>query len=129
MSQSTAVQEALQKAEVQDPVLIMEDAESAVHFLDAQPPYQDRELPRLVLLDLSLPLMGGLEFLYWLRSHEDFAVSRVPVIVREENPELIAAAYESGANSVFARCKGTDLVEQLRVLDAFWKACEAPRSS
>lgn len=109
--------------------MVMEDAESAIHYLSALPPYEDRALPRLVLLDLGLPEMGGLEFLYWLRGYDDLAISRVPVIVREESEELVAAAYDSGANSVFSRAEGELLVDQMRTLDEFWRTCESLRSS
>lgn len=122
-----ALQQALREVGVTDDTMVLEDAESAVHYLSAQPPYQNRPVPRLILLDLSLPLMGGLELLYWLRAFEEFAVSRTPVIVLEDSPELIAMAYDGGANSVFARADGGALLEQMRTLDEFWRACESPR--
>lgn len=128
-AQASALEAALRAAEVQDPVTILADAESAVQYLSALPPHQDRPIPRLVLLDLTLPVMGGLELLYWLRSYEELAVSRVPVIVREDSLELIAAAYDSGANSVFSRCDGEELTLQMKTLDEFWRACEYLKSS
>jgi DNA-binding response OmpR family regulator len=103
-------------------VLVMKDAESALNYLLGNPPAQDRQLPKVILLSLSLPGMGGLELLQRIRSQEDLL--GLPVVVRESNPELTATAYESGASSVLARLDGEDLKAQMDSLSAFWGMCE-----
>ncbi len=103
-------------------VLSVKDAEAALNYLQGMPPHQDRELPKVILLSLSLPGMGGLELLQRLRSQEKMQGLRV--VVLESNPELTATAYESGANSVLARVDGEGLKAQMGSLSAFWGMCE-----
>ncbi len=103
-------------------VLVMKDGEEALDYLQGKPPHQDRQLPRVILLSLSLPGLGGLEFLQRLRGQEQML--GLPVVVLESNPELTATAYESGASSVLARIEGEDLKTQMDSLSAFWGMCE-----
>ncbi|HEY0433710.1 MAG TPA: response regulator [Chitinophagaceae bacterium] len=60
-------------------------------------------LPSLIFLDLNMPLMGGLEFLNWMRSQA--ALQTIPVIIltTSENPADIAAAYKAGANAFLVK--------------------------
>lgn len=58
------------------------DGEGAISYLTGREPYMDRErnpLPVLVLLDLSLPMRSGFEFLEWLRGQPQF--HSIPVVV------------------------------------------------
>lgn len=115
------VAEQLGQALQPETVLVMKDGEDALDYLQGNPP-QDRQLPRVILLSLSLPGIGGLEFLQRLRAQEEML--GVPVVVLESNPELTATAYESGASSVLARIEGEGLKTQMDSLSAFWGMCE-----
>jgi CheY-like chemotaxis protein len=58
------------------------DGEGAISYLTGREPYLDRErnpLPVVVLLDLSLPMRSGFEFLEWLRGQPQFL--SIPVVV------------------------------------------------
>ncbi len=79
------------------------------------------DLPALVLLDLKLPRLSGLELLRELRA--DPALRTVPVVVltssRHEGD--IAAAYAAGANSYVVKpVEFAAFVEVVRAIDAFW---------
>lgn len=77
---------------------VVESAEDAVSYLDGSEFYQDRAsypFPVLVLLDLKLPGMSGLELLKWIRQQPHF--DRLPVIALTAfgNREL-PRAYDLG---------------------------------
>lgn len=93
---------ALLKGRISNELVVVEDGQEALDYLRGEGTYAGRniaETPALVLLDLKLPKVPGLEVLRLLR--EDERISRVPVVIltssREE--EDIAAGYDLGANS------------------------------
>ena len=60
-------------------------------------------LPCVILLDLHLPDGHGLEFLAEIRNNSTFALIPTIVLTSAEDPEIINAAYEQGANSYIVK--------------------------
>ncbi len=114
--------EELSQALQPEAVMVVNDAEGALNYLQKNPPHQDRQLPQVVLLSLNLLGKGGLRLLQQLRNQEELL--GLPVVVLESNPELMATAYESGASSVLSRVDGDGLKAQMDSLTAFWGLCE-----
>jgi len=93
---------ALQRVGVISPVQMASDGEEAISYLSGKGAYRDREsfpLPVLMLLDLKLPRISGLELLSWLRQQP--VLRRLPVIAltRPETAGELNRAYELGCNS------------------------------
>jgi len=98
-------QQALKQAGLEQRIVHVADGEEAINYLQGEPPFVVREdypLPALVLLDLKMPKVTGLEVLAWLQSHPDLA-QKIPVIVltgsihprdRSQAHELGALGYE-----------------------------------
>jgi two-component system, response regulator len=89
---------ALRKAHLVNPVHVVGDGSEALEFFFGAEAKGDR-LPRVVLLDLKLPRIGGLEVLARLKADE--RTRAVPVVVltsSRESPD-IRRAYDLGANS------------------------------
>jgi CheY-like chemotaxis protein len=81
-------------------------AEEAVRYLQGAGEYAARDrypLPSLIILDLNLPGMSGLEFLPWLREQPLF--SAIPVIVLSGSPfsHAVKRAYALGAKTFFTK--------------------------
>lgn len=98
---------------------VARDGEEAMAYLLGQGEHADRlrsPLPRVVLLDMKLPRMTGLEVLEWRR--EQPAMLRIPVIVltASQSDSDIARAYELGANSYLV--KPVDSPSQLAMVKA-----------
>lgn len=92
-----------------------ESAEAALELLARRGP------PRLVLLDLQLPRMGGLELLRQLRQSE--STRRLPVVVMTSSDEEhdIRTAYDYGANSYLRKpVNFHDFVELVGRLRQYW---------
>ncbi len=93
---------AFQKAGVQNPITHTDTGDKALAYLQGIAPYDNRAqypLPMLILLDLKLPGMSGLELLRWVRTQRP--LRRIPVLVltSETDDHFMESAYDAGANS------------------------------
>ena len=93
---------AFQKAGVQNPITHLDTGDKALAYLQGIFPYESRSqhpLPMLVLLDLKLPGMSGLELLRWIRTQRP--LRRIPVLIltSESDEHFMESAYDAGANS------------------------------
>ncbi|MEW5858121.1 MAG: response regulator [Cyanobacteriota bacterium] len=118
------IQRAFRKANLLNPLQVVENGEAAVFYLEGNPPYSDRDrypLPVLILLDLRLPRKSGLEVLEWLRQQPD--LKRLPVVVlssSKENRE-INRAYDLGANSYLVKPVAFEaLLDMVKTLNSYW---------
>jgi CheY-like chemotaxis protein len=83
----------------------------------------DASGPRLslVLLDLKMPFVGGLEVLEWARSQAALRFLPMVVLTSSEQETDIATAYRLGAASFLVKPSQSEgLAELVRVLDAYW---------
>jgi two-component system response regulator len=93
---------ALKKRNLANRIFVAEDGAQALDILFARGQYEKRENstpPKVVLLDLKLPKVSGLEVLKEIKS--DARTKRIPVVVvtsSREDPD-IKEAYSLGANS------------------------------
>ena len=74
---------AWKRGRVPNPLQIVRDGEEALHYLSGEERYANREvfpLPGLVVLDLSLPKVRGLDVLKWMRQHPVLHTLRVIVL-------------------------------------------------
>ncbi len=115
---------ALQKNNIKNEVVVMRDGAEALDYFFATGPYAGRDvsvMPQVVLLDLKLPKVDGLEVLRRLRA--DTRTKLVPVVIltsSNEEKDLIDG-YGFGANS-YVR-KPVDFVqftEAVRQLGLYW---------
>jgi two-component system, response regulator len=121
---------AFEKANVANEIVVASDGAEAINYLFAQVQYAGRDpkvMPRLVLLDLKLPKIDGLEVLRRMRADE--RTRRLPVVImtssREESD--VISGYNLGANS-FVR-KPVDFVqfvEAARLLGLYWLVTNEP---
>ena len=106
-----------------------EDGEDALDYLLYRGRYQDREPgnPCVVLLDLKMPKIGGLEVLKEIRSHEQTRCIPVVILTSSRENKDVSAAYELGANSFVV--KPVDFHQfaiTLKTLGQFWLAVNSP---
>lgn len=115
---------AFAKSHIANEVVVAPDGQAALDYLKGTGSHAGRDpdvLPALVLLDLNLPLIDGLEVLREIRS--DARTRRVPVVIltssREERDRL--AGYDLGANSYVRKpVDFNEFVEATRQLGLYW---------
>lgn len=111
---------ALEQNEIRNEVVVAVDGEQALAMLF--PPDGVRQLfPALILLDINIPKVGGLEVLRTIRAD---ALSRtVPVVILTTSNEErdILESYELGANSYVRKPVAFgDFVEATRLMGLYW---------
>ena len=81
---------------------VARDGEEALDFLLARGRFRHRQgapLPRLVLLDLKLPRLDGLEVLRGARGNSRTALTPIVILTSSTDPRQLAQCYQLGANS------------------------------
>ena len=123
------MQEAMKKAGVLNPIRVANDGQQAIDYFKGAGKFGDRDefpLPCLVLLDLKLPYVMGLEVLRWIRQQ-----SEVPAIVvifsSSKEEEDIATAYRLGANGYLVKPSDMGkLLEIAKSINDFWLTLNTP---
>lgn len=120
----TFAREALVAARLSNELVIVEDGEELLQYLRRQGAYAPPAVahrPALILLDLKMPRMGGLEALAEIKS--DPALRSIPIVVLTTSgvDEDIARSYELGVNSFIRKPVTFDgLVEAVVGLGRYW---------
>ncbi len=124
-------QRALDKSHVANELVVAEDGQTALDYIFGTGAYAGRDItqwPTLVLLDLKLPRVDGLEVLRRIRADE--RTRRLPVVVLTTSKEEqdIAASYDLGVNSYIRKpvdfSQFAQAVQQLGLYWLVWN--EAP---
>lgn len=102
---------ALQKNHLSNHIVHLTDGAEALDFLFCKGKYSDRNIehtPKIILLDLNMPKIGGLEVLRAIKNDE--RTRRIPVIVMTSSKEDsdIIASYDLGVNSYVVKPIGFD---------------------
>jgi len=112
------------KANVSLPLHFVRNGEETVEYLKGEGRYADRAkhpLPRLLLLDLNMPLRNGFEVLEWLRLQPGLRRLLVVVFTSSVLPADVNRAFELGANSYLVKpADFKKLQETVRYLDEYW---------
>ena len=112
------MQRALDRAGFLNPVLPVRDGREIVEYLEGRGEFSQRDkhpLPGLVLLDLKMPVMDGLDVLAWLRAHPQF--DTLPVVVLTSSL-LADDIHKSRALGVYDyRVKPQAFEDLVRLLD------------
>jgi CheY-like chemotaxis protein len=127
---ATLLVHAFKKIGVRDPIHVLCDGVEAIQYLMGDEKYADRTrfaYPTFILTDLKMPRADGFAVLEFIKGNPEWAV--IPAIVFSASADLddIKKAYMLGASSYHVKPASlSQLVEQLRVLHAYWMTCEVP---
>jgi two-component system, response regulator len=110
--------------------IAVRDGEEALDYLFARGAYAGRDVrvqPRLVLLNVALPRMGGLEVLRSLRQDKRTRLLRVVAISSSDHARDVDEAYRAGANSyVYKPTDPARFAEVVRLIVRFWLTINEP---
>ena len=114
---------ALQKSHVLNPVVVAHDGAEALDYLLARGKHASAPppLPQVVLLDLKLPKVDGLEVLRELRANARTRLLPVVVLTSSKEQQDVLASYEFGANSYVRKpVDFAQFLEAARQLGLYW---------
>jgi CheY-like chemotaxis protein len=118
-----ALERALRKLRLLNTVCRARDGQEALDMLrDAVVP-----APYIILLDLNMPRMNGLEFLQALRTDPTLTHAVVFVLTTSKSDEDLVAAYRKHvAGYVFKQHMDRDFLEVVSLIEHYWRLVELP---
>lgn len=115
---------ALQRANILNEVVVARDGTEAFDYLVSEGQYAGRDskdLPVVVLLDLKMPRMGGLELLEKIRNIRDLKLLPVVILTSSKEDRDVCESYKFGANSYIQKPVDFDqFVQAIRTLGLYW---------
>jgi len=111
---------ALRKANVANEIEVARDGAEAMEYLNGVA-NGTKQLPHLVLLDLKLPKVDGLDVLRSIRATDGTALLPVVVLTSSDEEKDIVSSYRLGVNSYIRKpVNFTDFAEATRQLGMYW---------
>jgi CheY-like chemotaxis protein len=115
---------ALSKNRIGDKVVVVRDGAEALDFLFCTNTYADRDpldMPNLILLDLKLPKIDGLEVLRRIRADKRTRILPIIILTSSNEEQDLIKAYEGGANSYIRKpIDFAQFEEYVRQLGQYW---------
>lgn len=111
-------------AGIQNTVHFVDDGQKAIDYLSGKEPYSDRQqyaTPCVVILDLKMPKVHGLEVLRWIRAHREF--KSIVVVILSSSPlrNDVDMAYDIGVNSFIVKPLTADQMTNIaRLIKQYW---------
>ncbi len=124
---------ALEKEHITNKLVVAEDGQEALDFIFATGKHAGRDpndMPALVLLDLKLPVIGGIEVLRQIR--ENRATRRMPVVILTSSKEEqdMAVSYDLGVNSYIRKpVDFSQFAQAIKHLGLYWLVINEPPPS
>ena len=121
---------ALKKNNIANYIIHLKDGAIALDFIFGKGQYEGRninDIPKVILLDLKMPKVGGLEVLEKLKSNE--LTKKIPVVVltsSKEHPD-VEKSYQLGANSYIVKPVDYDnFIKTVNDLGIYWMTINQP---
>jgi two-component system response regulator len=115
--------DALRQAKLANPIVHVEDGVEALDYLFGRGAFagQERDIPAVVLLDIKMPRLDGIEVLREIRNSEKFG--RTPVVIlsssREESD--LARSWDLGVNAYVVKpVNASQFFDAVQTLGQFW---------
>jgi len=108
-----------------NPILVARDGEEALAFI---PKWENGDpAPVVILLDLKLPKVNGLEVLQILKMHPIYKTIPVVILTTSEESVDVRTAYELGANSYIVKPVDFDkFIEVAKQIELYWNVLNKP---
>ncbi len=121
--------EALEENKLANEVVVARDGAEALDFLHQKGKFsgQSKELPLLVLLDLKLPKVDGLEVLRRIKSDPQLKLVPVVMVTSSREEKDLVESYRLGVNAYVVKPVGFEqFTEAVKKLSVFWAVINEP---
>ncbi len=121
---------ALKRKNLANKLVWVKNGEEALNFIYAQGQFQDRDpedLPRLILLDLRMPKVDGMEVLKKIKADEH--TKRIPVVVltSSQQDRDVVESYKLGVNSYVSKpVEFDEFIDAVSTLGLYWMLINKP---
>ena len=113
--------EAFEFHKIRNPLHVVTDGEQALQFVRRTGPFADAPRPGLILLDVNLPRLSGLEVLAELKRDPELLLIPVVVLTTSQAEEDILRSYELHANAYVSKPVDFEhFIEAIRQIDDFF---------
>ena len=118
-----AIQRALEKGKIANPVIRAHDGIEAMEMLKSG----QIEKPFVILLDLQMPRMNGLEFLDAIRADEKFSDSVIFILSTSKSDEDLFRSYKMKVAGYFLKeDTGVGFMNVVELLNGYWRLAYLP---
>ena len=115
------IEEIFEKSKIRKKLHVVGDGDAALRFLRRQDPYTDAPRPSLIILDLKLPKIPGMEVLERIKDDDDLRAIPVIVLTTSDADLDAAEAYDLHATSFLTKPRNLDdFGAMMERLQRFW---------
>jgi two-component system, response regulator len=115
---------ALRQHHIVNPVVVARDGVEALDWLFGQGPHDGRDTtvqPQLILLDLSMPRLSGIQVIEQIRADPRTRLIPVVILTSSRQEEDVVASYQAGANSYVRKpVDFREFAEAVKRLGTYW---------
>ncbi len=122
--------EILRDSRVRNSLIAVKDGEEAMNYLYRRSPFEKALRPDLILLDLNLPRISGLEILGKIKSDNDLRAIPVVILTTSQAEKDIQAGYDAYANAYITKPVSLEQFSRIiQSIEGFWlEIVKLPRS-
>lgn len=130
MSDAELIIRALRKVNLANHLIHVKDGEEALDFIFANGKFSEREMksiPRVILLDIKMPKVNGIEVLKRIKAHEGTRSIPVVIMTSSKEEQDIIKSYELGVNSFVVKPVNFDSFSKaVSELGLYWVLINQP---
>ncbi len=121
------IKRAFTKLKIANPVIRAADGIEALEILRGEGGREKIQPPYIILLDINMPRMSGLELLEEIRKDENLHRAVIFMLTTSDNEFDIAHSYDKNVAGYVVKSRvGSSFEEALKMLDHYWRIVELP---
>lgn len=113
--------EAFKEMKVKNNVAVVKDGAEAIEFLKKQGESADKTMPHLILLDINMPKLNGIEVLDFIKKNEKFRKIPVVMLTTSSSEADISECYDKSANCFITKPLDFEkFIDVIESIESFW---------